>query len=323
MTFEADYLIDRRHLRRKLTLWRVLAFVGGGAAVVALGLMAGGKDVLSSHNSHVARLTVSGLITVDKPMLDAIRRVKDNTAAAAAIISINSPGGTTTGSEALFRELRDLAKVKPTVAVVTGTAASGAYIAAMGAERIIAPETAIVGSIGVIIQYPNFVKTLDAIGVKVEAVRSSPLKAQPSGIEPTPPEARAALEASVADSYAWFKGLVKDRRSLSDEDLAKVADGRVFTGRQGLPLKLIDQIGNETDALAWLEADKALPKKLKVLDYKKTNPADRLGLFSLAAGAAAGMGFDRMAATISAWGRGMEAQSLDGLLSIWQPHGEN
>jgi len=323
VSLEADFLIDRRRLRRKLTLWRVLAFVAAAGAVVALGLMSGGKDLIEAQSSHVARLTLSGLITVDKPTLEAIRRVKDSKSAVAAIVSINSPGGTTTGSEAIYRELRDLAAAKPTVAVVSGTAASGAYVAALGTERIIAPETALVGSIGVIIQYPNFVKILDTLGVKVEAVRSSPLKAQPSGVEPTPPEARQALEASVADSYDWFKGLVKDRRKLSGADLDKVVDGRVFTGRQALPLRLIDEIGSEKEALAWLEKDKALAKDLKVRDYKRINPDDKLGLFSLASGTAALFGYDRAAAALATTGRGIEAQSLDGLLSIWQPQGEN
>lgn len=323
MSLEADYLIDRRRLRRKVTLWRVLAFIAAAGAVVALGLMSGGKEMIAAQSSHVARLTLSGLITVDKPMIEAIRRAKETKSAAAVIVSINSPGGTTTGSEAIYRELRDLAAVKPTVAVVSGTAASGAYVAALGTERIIAPETALVGSIGVIVQYPNFVKVLDTIGVKVEAVRSSPLKAQPSGVEPTLPEARQALEASVADSYDWFKGLVKDRRKLSGTDLDKVADGRVFTGRQALPLRLIDEIGSEKEALAWLEKDKALAKDLKVRDYKRINPDDKLGLFSLASGTAAVFGYDRAASALATAGRGMEAQSLDGLLSIWQPQGEN
>lgn len=323
MSLEADYLIDRRRLRRKLSLWRILAFIGAGIAIVALGLMFGGRDMLAAQSSHVARVSITGMITGDQATIDTIRRAKDSGAAKAVIVSINSPGGTTVGSEALYHELRDLAKAKPTVAVVTGAAASGAYIAAMATERIVAPETAVVGSIGVVMQYPNFTKTLDTIGVKMEAVRSSPLKAQPSGTEPTPPEARAALEASVADSFAWFKGLVKDRRALSDADLAKVADGRVFTGRQGLPLRLIDEIGREKDAIAWLEANKGLAKDLKVLDYRRATTTGQTGLFSLAAALAEGAGLTPLATALREAGRGIEAQSLDGLLSIWQPAGQN
>lgn len=323
MSFEADVLIDRRRLRRKLTLWRVLAFLGGAVALIALGLMAGGKSVLETQTNHIARLTISGLITGDQPNLDAIRRARESKAARAVIVSINSPGGTTTGSEAIYLALRELAKAKPTVAVVTGTAASGAYVAAIGTERIIAPQTAIVGSIGVIVQYPNFVKTLDMLGVKVEAVRSSPLKAQPSGVEPTPPEARAALEATVADSYQWFRDLVKERRQLDDAQLNKVADGRVFTGRQAVPLRLIDEIGSEKEAIAWLVASRAVTKGLKVQDYKRIDPNDKFGLLTLAVAGAEAFGFDGLAAALAGARRGIEAQSLDGLVSVWQPAVQN
>lgn len=321
MSFEADTLIDRRSLRRKLSFWRVMTGLAVALAIVALGVMAGGRSLINRQQTHVARITVDGLITGDKPLLDAIRRVRTARSAQAAIISINSPGGTTTGSEALYHELRELAQAKPTVAVVTGSAASGAYVAALGADRIFAPQTAVVGSIGVIIQYPNFVKTLEMLGVKVEAVRSSPLKAQPSGLEPTPPEARAALEATIADSYAWFKDLVKERRGLSAEEVARVADGRVFTGRQSLPLKLIDAIGSEREARVWLESEKKVGRSLRVVDYKRAT-VDRFGLFSLA-GLANALGYSDLATAISGARQSVEIQALDGLLSVWQPPAQN
>ena len=93
----------------------------------------------------------------------------------------------------------------------------------------------------------------------MESIKSSPLKAAPNGFEPTSPEARAAVEAVVLDSYAWFKALVKDRRGMDDGQLAAVSDGRVFTGRQGVGLKLVDGLGNEKTALDWLAAEKHVP----------------------------------------------------------------
>ena len=322
MSIEADYLVDRRKLRRKLTLWRVLAFVGAAVAVIALGFFAGGKDLIERQSEHVARLTIEGVITGDKRTLDAIKRVKESRNAKAVVISINSPGGTTTGSEALHLALRDLARAKPTVAVVTGVAASGAYIAAMGSDHIVAPQTAIVGSIGVIIQYPNVSRLLDTVGVKFESVRSSPLKAQPSGYEPTLPEARAALEATVADSYTWFKDMVKDRRALNDAELAKVTDGRVFTGRQGLPLKLIDAIGNEAVGVSWLENEKKIAKNLPIRDYRRES-SDRLGLLSASAVIADMAGFSAIAESLRASQASLDVHSLDGLVSVWHPNGQN
>ncbi len=117
-------------------------------------------------------------------------------------------------------------------------------------------------------QFPNFTELMKTVGVKVEEVKSSPLKAAPNGFEPTSPEARAALDALVKDSYAWFRGLVKDRRGMDDALLEKVADGRVFTGRQAVDLKLIDQLGDEKTAVAWLVAEKKIKKDLPVQDFK-------------------------------------------------------
>lgn len=323
MSLEADYLVDRRRLRRKLGLWRVLAFLAGALALLAIALAAGGRDFIASQSRHVARLPIEGMITGDRETIAMIRRVKENTSAVAALVQINSPGGTTTGSEAVYKELRELAKAKPTVAVVGGTAASGSYIAAMGTERIFAPQTALVGSIGVILQYPNFTRLLDTVGVKVEALRSTPLKAQPSGFEPTLPEARVALEATIADTYAWFREMVKERRNLTDAELAKVADGRVFTGRQSLALKLVDEIGSEPEARAWLEKTKSVDAKLAVRDYRRQSASGRLGLVSMLAGLASAFGAETVATALRAAERDVTIGSLDGLLSVWQPPVEN
>ena len=171
---------------------------------------------------------------------------------------INSPGGTTAGSEQLYDSLVRLKAKKPLVVVVEGLAASGGYIAALAADHIIAQQSSLVGSIGVLFQFPNFTELMKTVGVKVEEVKSSPLKAAPNGFEPTSPEARAALDALVKDSYAWFRGLVKERRGMDEALLEKVADGRVFTGRQAVELKLIDQLGDEKTAVAWLVAEKKI-----------------------------------------------------------------
>src|SRR5450631_1000838 len=228
----ADYIVDRRRLRRQVTFWRVAAFLVAAIAILALGYRFSGLGA-TADQPHIARLAITGLITGDDATLETIRAIADSKAAA-ALITIESPGGTTAGSELLYNELRRLAAKKPLVAVVGTMAASGAYIAAIGADRIFVQGNSLVGSIGVLIEFPNFSGLLDKIGVKLEEVKSSPLKAAPNGMTPTSDAARAAMAALVSDSFEWFKGLVKDRRRLSDEELAQVADGRVFTGRQGV-----------------------------------------------------------------------------------------
>lgn len=313
MSLDADMLVDRRKLRRQLTLWRVLAVVVALGAVVALGLAMGGGSA-SRVRPHVARLSIDGLITGKQETLDLIEKVS-SPMVKAVVLHINSGGGTTAGSETLYNEIRLLSTKKPVVAVIDSIGASGAYMTALGADRIIANGSALVGSIGVIAQVPNATKLLETLGVKVESVRSSPLKALPNGIEPTPPEARAALEASVKDTYAWFKALVGERRNLDGAALETVTDARVFTGRQALRLKLIDDLGDERTALAWLEANKGLAKGLSVVPYKPES-GNRLPRLSALAQLASALGLDP--ATFGALLHPMSGEErLDGLLSLW------
>jgi protease-4 len=237
-------------------------------------------------------------------------------------VHINSPGGTTSGSEQLHDALLRLKVRKPMVVVVNGLAASGGYIAAIAADHVVAQETSLVGSIGVLFQYPNVTELLKTLGIKVEEIKSSPLKAAPNGYEPTSPEARAAVEAIVSDSYAWFRGLVKTRRHLDDPALERVADGRVFTGRQAIGLKLIDELGDERTAIAWLAKEKNIDPKTPVRNYQLRDRFGDLPFLHTAASAVLdAVGFGAYARHIEEWGalQAIDRLSLDGLLALWHP----
>jgi protease-4 len=274
----------------------------------------------STPGAYIARIKVQGLIRGNQDRVEALGRL-GRSAARAVIVHIDSPGGTTAGSEQLYDALRDLQNKKPMVVVVDGLAASGAYIAALSSEHIVAQETSLVGSIGVLFQYPNFTDVLKTIGIKVEEVKSSPLKAAPNGFEPTSPEARAAIEAIVLDSYSWFKGLVKDRRKMDDPLLTQVADGRVFTGRQAINLKLVDDLGNEKAALAWLEKEKKVPASTPVRDYSLQPRFSEFSFLHLAAWTFEAVGLSAVAHRIEEWGgvQAIERLNLDGLLALWHP----
>lgn len=324
MALDADVIVDRRRIRRKLTFWRVFAALLAICTAVAIGaaLRAPGTALLTGQSGgSIARVTINGLIRTDRERVEALERL-GKSRAKAVIVHINSPGGTTSGSEELHDSLKRLKAEKPTVVVVDGLAASGGYIAALAADHIVAMETSLVGSIGVLFQYPNFGDALKTLGVKVEEIKSSPLKAAPNGFESTSPEARAAIESIVMDSYAWFRTLVKERRGLDDAALERVADGRVFTGRQGVGLKLVDELGDEKTAIAWLAKDKNIDPKTPVRDFRLR---DRLGdLPFLHTGAVAileAIGFGSLAHRIEQWGvvQAIERLNLDGLLALWHP----
>ncbi len=313
----ADYFADRRRLRRKLTFWRLAAFVALAAILIggAWRFYGGGRPNALSRD--IARVTIRGLITGDRDQIKMLDEVADSNAAA-MILDIDSPGGTTTGAERLYDAIRRVEAKKPVVAVVGTMAASGAYIAAIGADRILARGNSLVGSIGVLFEFPNVSKLLSNVGVQMEAVKSSPLKAAPNGLEPTSPEARAALAALVADAYDWFKGLVRDRRAMNDGEIAAVSDGRVFSGRQAMPLKLIDALGGEREAVAWLEDDKGVAKGSRVRDWRPQNSGSGFGLLGFSAAAADVLGLTDVSKFMYKLEDLEQSRALDGLLAVWQ-----
>ena len=324
MSLDADVIVDRRRMRRKLTFWRVLAVVVIVLAVIGAAGLASKRSGLSG--AYIARISVKGLIRDDDERVKQLDQLAKSSAARAVIVHIDSPGGTTGGSEQLYNSLMRLKEKKPLVIVVDGLAASGAYITALAGDHIVARQTSLVGSIGVLFQFPNVAELLNKIGVKVETIKSTPLKAAPDGYEPTSPEARAAIDAIIKDSYAWFKGLVQDRRHLNDEELQAVDDGRVFTGRQAVGLKLIDEIGDERSAIAWLTTEKHVDGKLPVRDYRLR---DRFGdlpfLHAAASFALNAAGLSTLARDLDDLGtlQAVEKLNLDGMLALWHPTGAN
>jgi protease IV len=327
MSQDSDIIVDRRRIRRKLTFWRVFAAVVAILAIIAVGVVAtpGGRGSLASTSS-IARVKIEGLIRSDSERVAALERLEKSSQAAAVIVHINSPGGTTAGSEQLYDSLMRLKAKKPMVVVVEGLAASGGYITAIAADHIIAQQTSLVGSIGVLFQIPNVADLMKTVGVKIEEIKSSPLKAAPNGFEPTSPEARAAIDALVKDSYGWFRGLVKDRRGMDDAQIEKVADGRVFTGRQAVELKLVDALGDEKTAVAWLEANKNVKKGLSVRDYNLQPRFGDLTFLRTAASMtldAIGLGSIARRVEQSGVGQAVDRLSMDGMLALWQPAAAN
>ena len=326
MSLDSDVIVDRRRIRRKLTFWRVLAALVVIAAIVTVAVVAtpAGRGAFTASGS-IARVNIEGLIRSDNARVEALERL-EKSSAAAVVVHINSPGGTTAGSEQLYDALVRLKAKKPVVVVVEGLAASGGYITAIAADHIVAQQSSLVGSIGVLFQYPNFSELMKTVGIKVEEVKSSPLKAAPNGFEPTSPEARAALDSLVKDSYAWFRGLVKQRRGMDDALLEKVADGRIFTGRQAVELKLVDALGDEKTAIAWLVAQKNVKPDLPVRDFKLTPRLGDLTFLRTAASFALdALGLSVIARQVEHAGlvQAVDRLGLDGMLALWQPAGAN
>jgi protease-4 len=326
MPLDADLIVDRRRMRRKLTFWRVVTVLVAIVAVVGAGLMFTNRSAITGGpGGAIARVTIEGVIRGSRERVEALDRLTKSNAKA-VIVHVNSPGGTVAGSEELYDSLTKLKAKKPLVVVVDGLAASGGYITAIAADHIVAQQSGIIGSIGVIFQYPNVTELLKTIGVQVETIKSSPLKAAPSGYEPTSPEARAAVEDIVKDSYTWFKDLVRERRHMDDAQLQKVSDGRVFTGRQAVELKLIDGLGDEQAAIDWLAKEKNVDAKTPVRDYPLAPRFSDLPFLHVAAlGVLDAVGLNGLAERFKELGavQAIDRLNLDGLLALWHPPSSN
>lgn len=317
MVTRADELIDRRRLRRKLTFWRVAAIAVAALAVIGIAwAVGGGMGGASTGVDHIAKVKIDGTITEDEELLERLERIRKSSSVKGVILSIDSPGGTTAGGEAIFDAVRKLAAEKPVVAQVGTLAASAGYMIASATDHIVARKSSIVGSIGVLVQFPDLTGLMDKVGVKLEEVKSSPLKAEPSPFNPTTDEERAMMRAMIMDSYDWFVGLVDERRPLSRAEVLAVADGSVFTGRQALEKKLVDSLGGEAEAVAWL-GTKGVAATLDVVEWKAKSEG---GLFGLPAafGIARLFGVDGGERELIR-ALGGERIFLDGLVSVWHP----
>lgn len=263
MSATADLILERRRARRRLAFWRIVAIIAIVVAVIAAIPGTAGPG----RGDHLARIRVEGMI-FDDPLRDqTLRQLADSERVKGVIVHINSPGGTVAGSEALYESLRRVAAAKPVVAVMSEAAASGGYITAIAADYIVARGNSLTGSIGVIAEIPNIVGLMEMLGIDVTRVKSAPLKAEPGFTTRPDAAVLAAEKALIDDSFAWFKGLVTERRGLSGDALDTVSDGRVFTGRQAAGLGLIDAIGDEETARDWLAASRDLPADLELVDY--------------------------------------------------------
>jgi protease IV len=320
MTLDSDILIDRRRLKRRLTVWRVLAVL---AFVAAIAFAASKSDDAASAfglgRDHIARVTVDGFIGDSRSRHELLKKIRKDESVKAVIVAVDSPGGTTTGGEALYEDLRELSKAKPVAAVFGTVAASAAYLCGIGTDYIVARGNTITGSVGVIFQWADVTELLGKIGVKVDEVRSGPLKAVPSPFTPPDEASKKLTTELVKDSQGWFLGLVSERRKAAVPSMDDIKTGRIYTGRQALQIGLVDALGDEQTAIKWFTDVRKVAPDLKVKEWKPQRSAASLFDASVASLAAKlGLGSLINASVLEGLGA-LKDRPLDGLFSIWHP----
>ena len=319
MTEETEIVLDRRLLRRKVMFWRA---AGIGALALAIGAIALPGETLTTllEQPQIARVAIEGTILESRDQLRMFDKIAGDSKVAALLVFVNSPGGTTTGGEAIYEALRKVATKKPVVAQFGTVAASAGYIVGMGTDHIVARGNTITGSIGVIAQWPEVASLLDKLGVKVNEIKSGSLKATPSMFLPLDEGGRKVTQGMVDEGFRWFLSLVESRRGVKTADIAGLEQGRIYSGREALALKLVDEIGGEDEAVAWLTEKRGIAKDLKVVNWKPS-AVDSWGLPKAQASLEGGIAAATAQEVVRAIGAAahLDTLTLDGLVSVWHP----
>ncbi len=272
MNLSPDYLVERKRNKTQLAKWKIFSLLLIIALVVFVGKNYSSDLNIASTSLQgaevVGRIKINDIISDDLERIKNIEKIADNKKIKALIVHINSPGGSVVGSEMLYNSISKLSKTMPIAVVMGSVAASGGYMAALGGDYIIAHNGTITGSIGVLMQSAEITELAEFVGVKFTNFKSDELKANPSFTEKLTPEAYQATMDSIYEVYDYFIELVAARRNLDIEYVKKLADGRIYSGRQALDLKLVDAIGNEDTARNWLEKEKEISKDIAIQDIK-------------------------------------------------------
>ncbi len=271
MPLNAHEIAQQRHLKRHLSFWRFMAVLAIIIGLLAVSAVTINNKTFSFRSNHIATIKVEGVIEGDERLIQQLTKIEKADHVKGLIVQINSPGGGVKASDDIYLALRKIAERKPVAAVMQSVAASGGYLSAIGSDKIFASGNTITGSIGVIYSWPEYVELLNKVGVKMQEVKSSPLKASPNPATAMTDDARKQMEIMVKDSYDWFVNLVMERRSFDMATTLRLANGRIFSGRQALVEKLIDSIGDTEDAKKWvveeLKKDDANQNDLNLIDW--------------------------------------------------------
>jgi protease-4 len=238
--------------RSRMWLWIV---IGGGAfflfvlavfTLVYLSLRTGRNAELGGFGDKIAVVDLEGVIMTPKDTVKQLRRFGDDNSVKAIILHINSPGGGAAASEEIYREVRRIRdqKKKRIVASIETVGASGAYYAASGTNKIYADNASIVGSIGVIAEWYNYGDLLRWAKLKEVVIKAGEFKDTGDPARELTSAEREYLQGLIDDMHGQFIHAVAEGRGMKAEEIKAIASGKVWTGQQALPMKLVDQIGD-------------------------------------------------------------------------------
>ena len=231
-----------------------------GAALGSNGLMGG---------QRIALVSVSGPIMDAEPTLEWIRKIERDPSVAGVLLRVDSPGGGAAASQELFNALAALAHKKPMAVSMGSLAASGGLMVSMAGSRVFANASTVTGSIGVRMDIPQLQGLLGKIGVGQETITTAPFKDAGSYMRPLNPDQREYFKKVLDDMHQQFVDIVAQGRHMEHAKAAALASGKIFTGREAVQLGLVDELGGQESALAWLSAQCGVPADRKLLSRPK------------------------------------------------------
>lgn len=236
---------------------KVLLIALLGVIIIRAVLVMVGFNSNKISGDQIAVLDFTGTITESDKIIKKLKELKENTNVKGIIITINSPGGGVTPSNEIYDYMINIGK--PIYASMGSVAASGGYMMSLAADKIYAQPSTITGSIGVIMSMANTEELFNKIGIKSIVLKSGKFKDIGNPDRPMTEEERQLLMGVIMDMYDQFIDLVATRRDMPKDDVKKVADGRIFTGRMAKEVKLVDELGTWRDAFQAMKTDMNLP----------------------------------------------------------------
>jgi len=197
----------------------------------------------------VAVVRIEGPIASSRSAIEELRQYRKDSSVKAVVLRVDSPGGAVAPSQEIYEEVGKLKETKPVVVSMGSVAASGGYYISAPATKIYANPGTVTGSIGVIMEIPNFKGLMDKVGIRTEVIKSGKHKDLASVFRGIGKEERAILQGVLDDVHDQFIRAVSEGRGIPYERVKEIADGRVFTGRQAKALGLVDALGNIQDAI--------------------------------------------------------------------------
>jgi protease-4 len=243
------------------------AFLLGAFLAFISHSLKGSRSIWSSGDIGLVR--IEGGLYQSQNIIEQLEDFRRDKSIKAIILRINSPGGSVAASQEIYRAAKKASEDKPVIASMETVAASGGYYAALGATHIFANPGTITGSIGVRLDHVMLRELLDWAKIRYETLKSGRFKDMGSFDRPLTPEEKTLLQDMLDDIHAQFKEAVVQERKLDPRAVEKLADGRVFTGRQALDVKLVDELGGLIEVIERAKELGGIKGEPDIVEHKK------------------------------------------------------